>query len=161
MNDDYNKCVDLYFQDNTVKRLQIAYEEVQEYLEKNFINKFNEEELVKQDYYYGKYDLSNDYKLNFENKNNSYVGIPVVGDMHITDSSNVWLNNELSSSEKLGYVSAKDNQLNYISQENGSIFADFSTSKNYIRPVISLKLGLIISGGEGTKNNPLVIGELK
>ena len=61
----------------------------------------------------------------------------------------VWLNNKLTSDEKLVYKTTK----------MGSLFADFSTSKNYVRPIICVKRGLIISGGEVTKSNPLVIGD--
>ena len=151
ISDNYTKVIlDGYLLDDSNEPVKIEFNKVRDYLEKDFLSKFNLDELEKTNYYYGKYDSTNNYNLNFKDKEfNSYVGIPVVGDMHISDYTNVWLNNEMTSDEKL----------NYVSTDVGTIYADFSSSKNYVRPIICIKKGLIISEGEGTKTNPLVVGD--
>ena len=41
---------------------------------------------------------------------------------------------------------------------NDSLFADLTSNLNYVRPIINVKKDLIISGGKGTKSEPLVVG---
>lgn len=150
----YTKVIlDGYILSENSEPLKLNYYEAKNYLETTFINELNIEDLVKLDFYYGNYDKTNKYNFDFTNQSviNSYIGFPVIGDIHITDYSNVWLDNSLTSDEKLIYKTI----------EGGRVFADFSNSENYIRPVIGIKKGLIISGGVGTKDNPLVIGDEK
>lgn len=151
-NENYTKVIlDGYLLDENNEPIKLSYNKISEYLENNFLNKFNLSELEEIYYYYGKYDTTNNYNFDLKNQNKvtNYIGIPVVGDMHISDYSNVWLNNEMTSDEKL----------NYVSTDVGTIYADFSSSENYIRPIICIKKGLIIADGEGTKENPLVVGD--
>ena len=152
INTEYTKLIlDGYLLDDNNEPLELSYNEINSYLENNFLSKFDKDNLVSVDYYYGTYDNTNNYNYDFsdQNKINSYVGIPVIGDMHISEYTSVWLNNKLTSDENLVYKTTKV----------GSVFADFSTSKNYVRPIICIKKGLIIAGGEGTKSEPLVIGD--
>ena len=154
INDEYTKVIlDGYIMDENGEVLKLDYQSSKEYLTNEFLSKLNLEDLVKIDFYYGTYDETNNYNydISSQNKENNYISFPNIGELHITDYSMSWLNNEYTSDQKLIYIST----------DAGSIFADFSTSTNYIRPVICIKKGLIISGGTGTKQDPLIIGDNK
>ena len=38
-------------------------------------------------------------------------------------------------------------------------FADLSSNKHYIRPIIKVNTEISVSDGNGMKNNPLIIGK--
>lgn len=66
-------------------------------------------------------------------------------DLFILDYNNIWLNTKYN------------NNLMYT-VSNDSLFADLTSNLNYVRPIINVKKDLIISGGKGTKSEPLVVG---
>jgi len=116
------------------------------YINNEFISEFNIDNLVKSDCYINTYNKGNSYSLVNGIKSSSYACLPNIGDLFITEYDNIWLNTKYN------------NSLIYTINGN-SVFADLSTSENYIRPILSVKSDLIISSGEGTKNSPLVLGD--
>lgn len=90
------------------------------------------------------YSLSTNYSLK-ETSTSSYACLPNALDLFILDYNNIWLNTKYN------------NNLMYT-VSNDSLFADLTSNLNYVRPIINVKKDLIISGGKGTKSEPLVVG---
>lgn len=125
------------------------YGDVYKYLNNEFIKKFNEENLVKNDYYIDEYSYNNKYIIENKNKKSNYIIIPSIGTLFLNKDSNYWLND----------YSNKDLGLYYILDENKMLFADLSSNKHYIKPIIKVNIEMVVSSGKGTINDPLVIGK--
>ena len=148
--DTYTKLIlDGYLMDENKEKVKLSYNKVNSYLNDTFLTKLNKDNLVKLDFIVTEYNNSTSY--NYQNKKNtisSYVALPKVSDLFITEYDNVWLNTYANTSQKLVYTTNK----------SSSLFADLESSENYLRPVIALKNGLIIASGNGTKDNPFTLG---
>lgn len=132
---------------NGVLEVEKKYSEVYKYLNNDFIKKFNKKELVKNDYYVNEYSYNNRYILSNKTKKSDYIIIPSIGELFLNSDDNYWLNDY--SDNKLG--------LYYILDENKMFFADLSSSKHYIKPIIKVNNEMVISDGIGTEDDPLVI----
>lgn len=132
-----------------VLEVEKKYSEVYKYLNNEFIKGFNKEELVKNEYYVNEYSYNNQYKLSNETKKTDYIIIPNIGDLFLNEINGYWLNDY--SDSKLG--------LYYMLDDNNMFFADLSSNKHYIRPIIKLNIETVVSKGTGIINDPLVVGE--
>ena len=132
-----------------VIEVEKKYSDVYKYLNNEYIKNFNKDELVKDDHYTSEYSYNNQYKKNNENKKTDYITIPSIGDLFLNENNGYWLNDY--SDNKLG--------LYYTLDENNMFFADLSSSKHYIRPIIKLNNETVVSRGTGTMSDPLVVGE--
>ena len=149
--DNYTKLImDGYIMDDKNEPVKVTYNKINEYLNNTFLNSFNKDELVKADFI--KTEYNNDTGYNYMNKKgneNSYVGIPVVGDLFVSEYAGNWLNSYYNNSQNLIFTAG----------DKGSLLADLGTSSNYIRPVIAVNNDLIITSGNGTKDDPFVVGD--
>ncbi len=129
---------------------ELAYNDVLKYLNNDFIKELNKDDLVKRDYIINEYNYNNkyDYEKAISN-NNNYITIPNVGDLYLNDYQNYWLNT--ISDNKLG--------LYYTVDDNMMFFGDLKSNKHKIRPIIKLKNDMIVTDGNGTKDNPLIVGD--
>ena len=131
-----------------VLEIEKKYSDVYKYLNSEFIKKYNKEELVKNTYYVNEYSNNNKYNIENKTKKDEYVTIPSVGDLFLNEYDNYWLNNY--SDNTLG--------LYYTIDENKMLFADLSSNVHHIRPIIKVNIDMVVSGGTGTKINPLILG---
>ena len=147
---DYTKVImDGYLENDNKEKIKLSYSKVNSYLNDTFLSKLNKDNLVKVDYLVTEYNHTTSY--DYQNKKNtvsSYVTIPIVSDLFISEYENTWLNTYSNTSQKLVYTTSKES----------SLFADLEKSENYVRPVIALKSDLIIASGTGTKDNPYILG---
>lgn len=152
-NDEFIKLIlDGYIIDGDGDKIKKSYNNVRNYLNDNFISEFNKDELVKTKFLYTLYNSSNnyDYKEEIEEVYD-YVGIPNISDMFVSNYSDNWLNTYNNRGQGLVYKTT----------DNSSVMADLVSEENYIRCVISISFDLIISGGNGTENDPYRIGDNK
>ena len=151
VNEDYTKLVlDGYLSDENNEPIKLPYNKVNSYLNNTFINNLKKDNLVKFDSQVTEYNNANEYNYNTKKNNNSYyVTIPIVSDLFINEYSFTWLNTYANSNQKLVYTTT----------DESSLYADLESSENYIRPIIAIKNGLIIASGNGTKNNPFILGD--
>ena len=131
-----------------VLEIEKKYSDVYKYLNNEFIKKYKREELVKRDYYVNEYSNNNKYDIVNKTKKTEYVTIPSIGDLFLNEYDNYWLNNY--SDNNLG--------LYYTIDENKMLFADLSGNVHHIRPIIKVNIDMVVSGGTGTKINPLILG---
>ena len=131
-----------------VLEIEKKYSDVYKYLNNEFIKKYNKEELVKNTYYVNEYSNNKKYNIENKNKKTEYVTIPSIGDLFLNEYSNYWLNDYSDSG--LG--------LYYTMDENEMLFADLSSNVHNIRPIIKVNIDMVVSGGTGTKINPLILG---
>lgn len=151
--DNYTLLVlDGYIEDNDKKPIKLSYAKSLNYLNNEFLNTLKKDNLVKFDYNITEYNNTSSYNYQkAKEKQTNYVTLPKVGDLFINDYSGNWLNSYDSIKEKLIYTTSKENTL----------FADLSSSENYLRPIIAISNGLIIASGDGTKNKPYIVGDTK
>ena len=140
--------VSLIMEDNI--EIEMKYHEILNYLNKEFIKKFNVDDLVKRKNITNIYNFDNKY--NYEEEDSSseyYITIPKIGDL-FNNKNNCWLS------------SISDKKLNtyYIIDDNNMYFGDLDNSLHKVRPIIKLKGDILIKEGNGMKENPLIIGEL-
>ena len=149
--DNYTKLIlDGYLTNDDKEPIKLSYNKVNTYLNDKFLSKLNKDNLVKIDFIVTEYN--NNYSYDYKSKKNtisSYVGLPITSDLFITEYEKIWLNTYANTTQKLVYTSSGAS----------SLYADLENSENYLRPVIAIKNGLIIASGEGTKNNPFVLGD--
>ncbi len=121
------------------------------YLNNDYYNILeNKEYLVKGPFYIGKYKTDTyDYRLIYNNKIETYIGLPQIGDLYINTHSNI-----LTS---LGIEDHMNNIL-YVIEENNNLYASKINDTKKIRPVIYLDGNLIALSGEGTNDSPYIIG---
>lgn len=147
-NDNYIKLMmDELILDDDESKLKISYDNIEKYLNNEFINKLDKESLVKTNFNLTEYNFDNNYNYN-DNKETKemYIGLPIIGQLFITDYKDIWLNT----------IQDKTKQLIY-KIDNDSIIGDLKSSKNYLRPIIAVKSDLIISSGSGIKEDPYIL----
>lgn len=128
-----------------------SYNDVYSYLNSTFIKEFNKEELVKTNYVVSNYNASTKFDYSVKGTDSSnYVRIPSIGELFTTEYDGYWFNNILNSTLKLAYT---------ISDVN-TYFGDLKGNKNFVRPIIKLNADTVINSGTGTKDDPLVIGDV-
>ena len=132
---------------------KVSFKNYNTYLNKYFVSKLNTKDLVKM--------TSNTYVYNYSNKYNykqiskgtsisSYVRIPNIGDYYTTGYYDYWLNNIFDTNLKLYSVIL----------DNNTYFSDLSTKGYVLRPIIKIEPNMVIESGIGTKDNPIIIGEV-
>ncbi len=114
------------------------------YLNNTYLPTLNQDDLVLTEWDIGDYHI--DYKEVKMNKVSSYVGLLSIGDYFITSVPNSFLLNVSGSN------------IYSISKEGYLMASKVNTSLD-VYPVISLKLDLEITSGDGMMNNPYVVGE--
>jgi len=105
--------------------------------------------VVKSDFYVG--ELSNnslDYALVYKDKVSLNVGMLTLGDTYITDVKNIFTM----------YRGIEGDKIINIINEDGNIYGDFITNEYEIRPVFYIRKDLDILSGDGTIDDPFVIG---
>ena len=134
---------------NGVLETESTYSNLENYLNKEFIKKFNTNDLVKMEYYIGNYNYSNKYDYQEKKiKKNNYIRVPAIGEYFITDYSDYWLNNIYNSGENLYYTIL----------ENNTYFSDLKDNSNSVRPIIKVNSDMVIASGIGTMDDPLILG---
>ena len=135
---------------NDVIKEEKSYNDVLNYLNNDFIKKFDSSDLVKIDYIINEYNYDNKYDYTKEvKKESNYITIPSIGDLFINEFTNYWLNS--ISDSKLG--------LYYTIDDNKMLFGDLKGNKHFIRPIIKVNSEMVVRGGLGTLNDPLIVGE--
>ena len=133
-----------------ILEIEKKYSDVNKYLNNEFIKKYNKNELVKRDYYVNEYNNNNKYEILNKTKKTDYVTIPSIGELFLNEFDNYWLNNY--SNNSLG--------LYYTIDENKMLFSDLSSNSHHIRPIIKVNIDMVVSGGNGMKNSPLILSGL-
>ena len=131
-----------------VLEIEKKYDDVLKYLNNDFIKKFNQDELVYNNYDITEYSFNNQYELGKSSSKKNYITIPKIGDLFLNKYDNYWLNNY--SEKKLG--------LYYIVDDNKMLFADLKDNIHRIRPIIKLNIETVVSSGLGLPDEPLIIG---
>lgn len=101
-------------------------------------------------WYTGAYNSNTkfDYKQTYGSSVNSYVGLLHMGELFLHD---------ITSYSTL--TPSNDYEQTVITiNEEGMIYSDLNTSELNIRPAVYLKSNLSITGGNGMKNTPFIIG---
>ena len=135
--------------DKKLENVKIGYNNINTYLSNTFAPKFSNFGTCT--YYtnpYGsktKYDYNNVYQRSKEDK----IGIQTIGDLFLGDDDNYWLYTFYDA----------NNELSYKLSSNSTIIADTKGTLNGIRPVICLNKDMEITKGNGTINNPYILGE--
>lgn len=121
------------------------------YLNTTFYETLDKKYLVDGTVYINRYDSTVDfnYKGIFETNITAKVGMMQVGDLFINDYTDYYLVSRTST-----YVGTV-----YKVVQNNSLYADFPTEKAKIRPTIFLNIESPIISGDGSQNNPYVIGD--
>ena len=101
-------------------------------------------------WYTGAYntDTKFDYKQIYSTSTNSYIGLLHMGELFLHD---------ISSFTTLTPSNTYEQTVITVNEE-GMIYSDLSTNELSIRPAIYLKANLSITGGNGMKNSPFVLG---
>ena len=152
INTDYikinNKNIEYFFDDKTN---QIDTSKLITYLNTSYLkNLSNKEYLIKGYFYTGIYYKDNtNYTDSYKTKIINYVGIPSINEPYIYDLDNIFLSNP----------SNIDN-LTIYSINNNNLYEDSISSIRYIRPTLYLKDTINISSGNGTIDNPYILGGL-
>lgn len=144
-NDDYIKLTLAYHLEDS----KVNYNNINQYLNNVLLNKLEKNNLVKCPFYGGNYSKDNnyDYKEIYNKKEYSYIGLPSVTELFITDDSDIWLNNY------------NNNSLIYTTNTLGRLFLDNNDNLHYIKPSICINGNITILSGSGTNNDPYVLEE--
>ncbi|MBQ9019004.1 MAG: hypothetical protein IJ097_01665 [Bacilli bacterium] len=110
-----------------------------------------EEKLVKTKYSEDK--LKNDKIINAKDNSKDYVTVLTVKDYIQANGKSSYLNN----GKIFFLLGLNEDDENLYVEEDGSIQSSDSLSGYGIRPVITLKKNMEVSGGDGTKDNPYVV----
>ena len=122
------------------------------YLNNTFYESLENKDYLKKGYFYiGRFNTDDySYKLTFENKINTYVGLYQLGELFINDyGENFTLN---------GLDDNIDNTI-FVIDKDKKIYGDNITSKYKIRPVLYLDSNLKILKGTGKIDNKYEIGK--
>lgn len=121
------------------------------YLNKEYLQTLpNKEFLTKASFYTGNYSLTeNDYKSTYNNSLNLYVGILSISDLFAYELNETYL---LSSSI--------NNDFSIYTVNNHAPYENTIETPNKIRPAINMKPNISIMSGNGTKNDPYLLGGL-
>ena len=122
------------------------------YLNNTFYESLENKDYLKKGYFYiGSFKTDDyNYKLTFENKINTYVGLYQVGELFINDYEENFTLNGLSDN--------MDNTI-FVIDKDKKIYGDNITSKYKIRPVLYLDSNLKILKGTGKIDNKYEIGK--
>ena len=122
------------------------------YLNNTFYESLENKDYLKKGYFYiGSFKTDDySYKLTFENKINTYVGLYQVGELFINDYEENFTLNGLSDN--------MDNTI-FVIDKDKKIYGDNITSKYKIRPVLYLDSNLKILKGTGKIDNKYEIGK--
>lgn len=144
-NDDYIKLTLAYHLEDS----KVNYNNINQYLNNVLLNKVEKNNLVKCPFYGGNYSKDNnyDYKEIYNKKEYSYIGLPSVTELFITDDSDIWLNNY------------NNNSLIYTTNTLGRLFLDNNDNLHYLKPSICINGNITILSGSGTNNDPYVLEE--
>ena len=144
-NDDYIKLTLAYHLEDS----KVNYNNINQYLNNVLLNKLEKNNLVKCPFYGGNYSKDNnyDYKEIYNKKEYSYIGLPSVTELFITDDSDIWLNNY------------NNNSLIYTTNTLGRLFLDNNDNLHYLKPSICINGNITILSGSGTNNDPYVLEE--
>lgn len=144
-NDDYIKLTIAYHLEDS----KVNYNNINQYLNNVLLNKLEKNNLVKCPFYGGNYSKDNnyDYKEIYNKKEYSYIGLPSVTELFITDDSDIWLNNY------------NNNSLIYTTNTLGRLFLDNNDNLHYLKPSICINGNITILSGSGTNNDPYVLEE--
>lgn len=120
------------------------------YLNTTFYNSLDKTHTVTGNVYTNRYDstVDFDYLKIFDNEIKANVGMMQVGDLFMNDYDNYFLVSRTSTYVGTVYKVLNDNKL----------YADLPNNKANIRPTIFLDLESKINSGDGTKDNPYIIG---
>ena len=123
---------------------------VGKYLNKTFLDKLSiKDKVVSSDWYIATISLAKmDYTVVKSSKVNAKVGMLTLGDMYIQEVGNAFT--ILRGMEAT-------NMINVIN-ENGNFFADTISAKYNIRPAFYIKYDTNVASGNGTKEDPFVLG---
>lgn len=144
-NDDYIKLTLAYHLEDS----KVNYNNINQYLNNVLLNKLEKNNLVKCPFYGGNYSKDNnyDYKEIYNKKEYSYIGLPSITELFITDDSDIWLNNY------------NNNSLIYTTNTLGRLFLDNNDNLHYLKPSICINGNITILSGSGTNNDPYVLEE--
>ena len=144
-NDDYIKLTLAYHLEDS----KVNYNNINQYLNNVLLNKLKKNNLVKCPFYGGNYNKDNnyDYKEIYNKKEYSYIGLPSVTELFITDDSDIWLNNY------------NNNSLIYTTNSLGRLFLDNKDNLHYLKPSICIKSNITITSGSGTSTDPYLLEE--
>lgn len=124
-----------------------------DYLNRTYVNTLNTDLQVEGPWYTGAYntDTGFDYKKIYENEVNAYVGLLHMGELFLHDVK--------------GYTtltSSNDYEQTVITiNKEELIYSELSEKELAIRPAIYLRGDITITSGQGTKNDPCVLGGTK
>jgi len=116
------------------------------YLNHTFLEGLDKTHLVEGVFHIGIFNTS--FQDQYMETISTYVGLPEMGDLLLTDASNYFL---------LTNTGSKNTVYKVIS---GMLYADDYQNENEIYPVIHLNKNIKIKEGHGTKESPLIVGEL-
>ena len=144
-NNDYIKLTLAYHLEDS----KVNYNNINQYLNNVLLNKLEKNNLVKCPFYGGNYSKDNnyDYKEIYNKKEYSYIGLPSVTELFITDDSDIWLNNY------------NNNSLIYTTNSLGRLFLDNKDNLHYLKPSICIKSNITITSGSGTSADPYLLEE--
>lgn len=144
-NDDYIKLTLAYHLEDT----KVNYNNINQYLNNVLLNKLEKNNIVKCPFYGGNYNKDNnyDYKEIYNKKEYSYIGLPSVTELFITDDSDIWLSNY------------NNNSLIYTTNTLGRLFLDNKDNLHYLKPSICIKSNITITSGSGTSADPYLLEE--
>ena len=144
-NNDYIKLTLAYHLEDS----KVNYNNINQYLNNVLLNKLEKNNLVKCPFYGGNYSKDNnyDYKEIYNKKEYSYIGLPSVTELFITDDSDIWLNNY------------NNNSLIYTTNTLGRLFLDNNDNLHYLKPSICIKSNITITSGSGTSTDPYLLEE--
>lgn len=120
------------------------------YLNNTYISDLNLDMMVKGPWYTGPYntDTGFDYKRVYDNSVESYVGLLHMGELFLHDAK--------------GYAtltSSNDYENTVITvNSEGMIYSETNNTEVALRPAIYLRGDLTVTGGVGTKQDPLTLG---
>lgn len=150
INTDYikynNENIKYFFDDKTS---QVDNSKLITYLNTTYLNSLsNKEYLTKGTFYTGIYYKNNiNYTDSYKTIITNYIGIPSINEPYIYDLDNIFLSNP----------SNVDN-LTIYSINNNNLYEDSISSIRYIRPTLYLKNNINITNGNGTIDNPYILG---
>ena len=135
---------------STYSNVYATTNDIGHYLNTTFYESLDNTYMVNGTVYTNRYDSTVDFDYTgiFESSVSAKVGMMQVGDLFMNDYTDYYLVSRTST-----YVGTV-----YKVIENNSLYADLPTSAAKIRPTIFLNLESPIKSGDGSIDNPYVIG---
>ena len=121
------------------------------YLNGTFLNSLSlKDKVIESKWYVGKQALDNlSYTLVYGDSVDAYIGMPTIGEFYNHEQNNILTTLRGLESSKL---------VNVINKE-GHLYSDRITSKYYVRPEFYLDGKVNIKSGNGSLDNPYVLGD--